>query len=526
MHTPLRAPRLLLAVAVVVLLAACDHYAAARAAAQPSLTPPPSPAPAPVVTDACAAPDVGAPVTVDLVRRADGTCAAFRQAFAYRCDPAMPAVAVVDAGQRPAAVPRRLVRGAGAGRAAARRCRGRHAASATLSSDPVRPVVPLGATPTASYRSVAGPAEREQALRPVDRADDRRLDPRRRADGGRQRPAHVADRDRRVDRARIHGGGRRRRVAPLARRQRGRDRDRSERRSRRRHSPPTPNGSSPPWASTRVLVWLTAHGPEAQVPSINKAIRRRDGPDPERDRARLGPAGAPGRAEQRRHPSRRRAARGARIDPGSLPARHGATPSRAAARPRASARSDRRPEAAARSSIAPMETRKIGSLEVSVLGLGCNNFGRRVDEDGHASGRRRRARRGRDVLRHGGHLWRDEERDVPRRDPDGPARPGRARDEVRDGGVAGQEGRAARLHPTRCARLPHPIADRPHRSVPAPPAGSRKCRSATRSRRWTSWCARGSCARSVARTSTRRNCARRRMRWRTVPPGSSASRTS
>jgi aryl-alcohol dehydrogenase-like predicted oxidoreductase len=29
-----------------------------------------------------------------------------------------------------------------------------------------------------------------------------------------------------------------------------------------------------------------------------------------------------------------------------------------------------------------METRKIGSLEASVVGLGCNNFGRRVDEDG------------------------------------------------------------------------------------------------------------------------------------------------
>ena len=71
MHTPSRAPRLLLAVAVMVLLAACDHYAAARAAAQPSLTPAPSPAPAPVVTDECAAPDVGAPVTVDLVRRAE-----------------------------------------------------------------------------------------------------------------------------------------------------------------------------------------------------------------------------------------------------------------------------------------------------------------------------------------------------------------------------------------------------------------------------------------------------------------------
>ena len=28
-----------------------------------------------------------------------------------------------------------------------------------------------------------------------------------------------------------------------------------------------------------------------------------------------------------------------------------------------------------------METRRIGSLEVSIVGLGCNNFGRRVDED-------------------------------------------------------------------------------------------------------------------------------------------------
>jgi aryl-alcohol dehydrogenase-like predicted oxidoreductase len=29
-----------------------------------------------------------------------------------------------------------------------------------------------------------------------------------------------------------------------------------------------------------------------------------------------------------------------------------------------------------------METRKIGSLDVSVVGLGCNNFGRRLDYDG------------------------------------------------------------------------------------------------------------------------------------------------
>jgi aryl-alcohol dehydrogenase-like predicted oxidoreductase len=32
-----------------------------------------------------------------------------------------------------------------------------------------------------------------------------------------------------------------------------------------------------------------------------------------------------------------------------------------------------------------METRKIGSLEVSVVGLGCNNFGRRVDAEGTAA---------------------------------------------------------------------------------------------------------------------------------------------
>jgi aryl-alcohol dehydrogenase-like predicted oxidoreductase len=28
-----------------------------------------------------------------------------------------------------------------------------------------------------------------------------------------------------------------------------------------------------------------------------------------------------------------------------------------------------------------METRRIGSLEVSVVGMGCNNFGRRLDAD-------------------------------------------------------------------------------------------------------------------------------------------------
>src|SRR5262245_35924339 len=32
-----------------------------------------------------------------------------------------------------------------------------------------------------------------------------------------------------------------------------------------------------------------------------------------------------------------------------------------------------------------MEKRRIGSLEVSVVGLGCNNFGKRLDEEATAS---------------------------------------------------------------------------------------------------------------------------------------------
>ena len=32
--------------------------------------------------------------------------------------------------------------------------------------------------------------------------------------------------------------------------------------------------------------------------------------------------------------------------------------------------------------LAAMKTRRIGSLEVSVVGLGCNNFGSRLDVEG------------------------------------------------------------------------------------------------------------------------------------------------
>ena len=51
-----------------------------------------------------------------------------------------------------------------------------------------------------------------------------------------------------------------------------------------------------------------------------------------------------------------------------------------------------------------MDKRRIGSLEVTVVGLGCNNFGWRIDERATDAVVARRARRGHQLLRHGGHL--------------------------------------------------------------------------------------------------------------------------
>ena len=70
---------------------------------------------------------------------------------------------------------------------------------------------------------------------------------------------------------------------------------------------------------------------------------------------------------------------------------------------------------------------------------------------GHAGSRRRGARRGRHVLRHGGHLRRrGRERGVPRPGAAGPARPSRAGDEVRQAdGRRRDAARARGLHPPR-----------------------------------------------------------------------------
>lgn len=91
-----RLPMLILA---LTLLAACDHYAATKTEAAPSLTPGPSSRAA--QRDPCFTPFPPSPITVSVVHRADGSCWPFTKEMVYRCDPSLPAVAEVDVGQGP-----------------------------------------------------------------------------------------------------------------------------------------------------------------------------------------------------------------------------------------------------------------------------------------------------------------------------------------------------------------------------------------------------------------------------------------
>jgi len=92
-----RSSRTLLFAAGLVLLVACDHYAAAQGIPSPSLTP--APPGVTVPQDPCAAPAPPQPIIAALVHRLDGTCVPLDRAFLFRCDPSMPAVAVIDNGQ-------------------------------------------------------------------------------------------------------------------------------------------------------------------------------------------------------------------------------------------------------------------------------------------------------------------------------------------------------------------------------------------------------------------------------------------
>ena len=119
-------------------------------------------------------------------------------------------------------------------------------------------------------------------------------------------------------------------------------------------------------------------------------------------------------------------------------------------------------------------------LTVSAVGLGCNNFGRRLDARGHARRDRRRARRGHHVPRHRRHLRRRRRQRAPdRRGAGGPARPRRAGDQVRHADERRRR-RAARLARVRAARARGIAA-----SACAPTAStSSTTTSPTASRRW------------------------------------------
>jgi len=91
-----RARHLLLAIALT-LIVGCDHYTAVRGEPSPSLTPVPTGAVQ--RDDPCAPPRADHPITVAIVHRPDGTCVPFNRTFLFRCAPSLPAVAIIDNGQ-------------------------------------------------------------------------------------------------------------------------------------------------------------------------------------------------------------------------------------------------------------------------------------------------------------------------------------------------------------------------------------------------------------------------------------------
>ena len=156
-----------------------------------------------------------------------------------------------------------------------------------------------------------------------------------------------------------------------------------------------------------------------------------------------------------------------------------------------------------------METRRVGSLEVSVAGLGCNNFGMRIDEDASQAGRRRRARRRRQPLRHRRHLRQGPVGGVPRARARQPPRRRRDHHQGRACGAPEGEHGGSEAYVTRHVRRePRPPRHRLHRPLPPAPARSRDADRARRSPRSPSSSPRARCARSAARTSAARSSRR------------------
>ena len=155
-----------------------------------------------------------------------------------------------------------------------------------------------------------------------------------------------------------------------------------------------------------------------------------------------------------------------------------------------------------------VETRRIGTLEVSVIGLGCNNFGWKIDEDATRRVIDAAIDSGITFLRHRGHVREDEERGVHRPRASRQASECDHRHEIRKAGRSLAHRRAPGIRAPGVHRQSSAARHRLHRSLSASRPGSNgaNCRHARRARR-----ARQSgnrCERSAARIFLRLSFAR------------------
>ena len=173
-----------------------------------------------------------------------------------------------------------------------------------------------------------------------------------------------------------------------------------------------------------------------------------------------------------------------------------------------------------------MEHRKIGSLTVSVAGLGCNNFGWRLDYDHTATVVDAALDAGINFFDTADIYGAVQSEEYLGRALQGAARQGGARHQVRhEGGRRQRKGAKPDIRPagasrTACAGCA-PTTSTSTSSI----SPIRRRRSPTPSARSTSWCGPARCARSAARTSPPRSSGRRATR-RGTARSSSASRTN
>ena len=164
-----------------------------------------------------------------------------------------------------------------------------------------------------------------------------------------------------------------------------------------------------------------------------------------------------------------------------------------------------------------MRTRRIGSLEVSVVGLGCNNFGGRIDYDASAAVVHGALDAGITFFDTADIYGGTRSEEFLGRALGHTARRRRGRHQVRHADRRGAQRSQARLRAHRSRSQPPPPADRPRRSLPvARPRPRHTHRRDPRSPRRVRPGRQGD-TRSAARTSPSSSCARPRA---AVPEGS------